>query len=325
MNPDADGEPLAALGHATGWLNSSSPAPPDLRDRVVLVEFWTYTCINWLRCLPYTRAWARKYRRHGLVVIGVHTPEFGFESDPGNVRRAAGELRVDYPIATDNDYAIWHAFGNHYWPARYLLDARHRIRHQHFGEGDFEGSERVIQRLVGEAGAEGVGRALAGVAPHGVEVAADWESLRTPETYLGYLRTENFASPGGPVLDKPHGYAAPARLRLNQWALSGQWAAQEDAVTPTRPGGRMAFRFHARDVHLVVAPSGPGASGAFRVLLDGEPPGAAHGGDVDGAGHGTMTGPRLYQLIRQPGPVAERTVEIEFADAGVRAYAFTFG
>ena len=325
MNADNGAGPLDALGGATGWLNSSSLGQPDLRYRVVLVEFWTYTCINWLRCLPYTRAWAGRYRKHGLVVIGVHAPEFGFEADRGNVRRAARELRVDYPIAIDNDYAIWNAFDNRYWPARYLLDARHRIRHHHFGEGDFEGSERVIQRLVGEAGAEGVGRDLVEVAAHGIEAAADWAGIGTPETYLGYLRTENFASAGGPVPDRPHAYAVPARLRLNQWALDGEWTAQQEAVLVGRAGGRIACRFHARDLHLVMAPPVPGASGDFRVRIDGEPPGAAHGGDVDSDGNGTVTAPRLYQLIRQPGPIAERTFEITFADAGVRAYAFTFG
>jgi hypothetical protein len=325
MKPDDDDGPLAALAGATGWLNSPPLGAPELRGRVVLVEFWTYTCINWLRCLSWTRAWEGRYRDQGLVVIGVHTPEFSFEGEPGNVRQAAADLRVGYPIAIDSDYAIWNAFGNQYWPARYLLDARHRIRHRHFGEGDFEGSERVIQRLLADAGADGARPDLADVAARGIEAPADWDNLRTPETYLGYLRTANFASAGGTVPDKPQVYAAPDRLRLNHWALSGEWAAQEEAVTLVRAGGRIACRFHARDVHLVMGPSAPGAPGEFRVLIDGEPPGAAHGGDVDGAGHGTVTAPRLYHLIRQPGPITGRTVEIAFSGAGVRAYAFTFG
>ena len=322
MNED---RPLPSFAGATGWPNGVPLDRTDLGGRVVLVQFWTLTCINWLRTAPYVRAWSRAYAGDGLTVVGVHTPEFGFESDLGNVRRAAAELQVGYPIAVDNDYAIWNGFGNHYWPARYFLDARHRIRHHRFGEGDYADSERVLQRLLVDAGAEGVGGELSDVAANGVEAAADWDSLRTPETYLGYPRTENFASSGGLVPDKPQDYAVPDRLRRNEWALSGAWTAVEDAVALERAGGRIAFRFQARDLHLVLAPAAPGAAGDFRVRIDGEPPRNAHGDDVDDDGNGTVTGPRLYQLIRQPGPVIERTFDITFSGAGVRAYAFTFG
>jgi thiol-disulfide isomerase/thioredoxin len=325
MTTDDRNDPLAALADATGWLNSPPLRASELRGSVVLVEFWTYTCINWLRGLPYVRGWAAKYAGHGLVVIGVHTPEFSFESDLGNVRWAAGELRVGHPVAVDNDYAIWNAFGNRYWPARYFLDARHRIRHEQFGEGDYDGSERVVQQLLSEAGSAGAGRELIDVTPRGIEAAADWPSLRTPETYLGYLRTENFAPDGGLGADQRREHAVPARLRLNEWALSGEWTAQEEAVALERAGGRIACRFHARDVHLVLAPPTPGASADFQVRIDGAPPGAAHGGDVDPDGRGALTGPRLYHLVRQAGPVTDRTVDITFAGAGVRAYAFTFG
>jgi thiol-disulfide isomerase/thioredoxin len=297
----------------------------DLRGSVVLIDFWTYTCINWLRSLPYLRAWAERYKSHGLVVIGVHTPEFDVERDVDNVRRAAEDLRVDYPIAIDSDYAIWEAFGNQYWPALYLVDAQGRIRHHRFGEGDYERSERIIQQLLGEAGAGDIGQDLTEVDARGVEAAADWESLKSPENYLGYGRTENFASSDGPVLDMPHVYAVPARLRLNHWALAGDWTVHREAVVLNQAEGRIAYRFHARDLHLVVGPTVPGTSVRFRVRIDGQPPGTAHGIDVDAQGNGTVTEPRLYQLIRQPEPITQRTFEITFLDPGVRAYVFTFG
>jgi thiol-disulfide isomerase/thioredoxin len=316
---------LPSLSGATGWLNSPPLTAAELRGRVVLVNFWTYTCINWLRQLPYVRAWAEKYQGDGLVVLGVHTPEFDVERDLDNVRRAVKDLRVDYPVVIDNDYVIWDAFGNRYWPALYFVDAQGRIRHHRFGEGDYEQSEAVIQRLLTEAGSGGIGHELVSVDAGGVEAAADWDSLWSPENYLGYQRTENFASSNGAVLDTPHGYAAPARLALNQWALAGNWTVGRQAIVLNQAGGRIACRFHARDLHMVMAPLAPGTSVRFRVGLDGQPPGAAHGTDLDDQGNGTLTDPRLYQLVRQPGPVSERTFEITFLDPGVQAYAFTFG
>jgi thiol-disulfide isomerase/thioredoxin len=294
---------------------------------VVLVDFWTYTCINWLRTLPYLRAWADKYKDHGLVVIGVHTPEFDVEHDLDNVRRAVRDLQVDFPVAVDNDYAIWTAFDNHYWPALYLVDAQGEIRHHRFGEGDYEQSEMILQQLLTDAGAVsgGIGHDLVSVDATGVEAAADWASLRSPENYLGYQRSENFASPNFAVLEMPHVYAAPERLRLNHWALAGDWTVHRQAVALHQAEGRIAYRFQARDLHLVMGPAAPGTSVRFRVVLDEEPPGAAHGTDVDDQGNGSVTEPRLYQLIRQPGPVTERTFEITFLDPGVHAYVFTFG
>jgi thiol-disulfide isomerase/thioredoxin len=316
---------LPGFDGAAGWLNSPPLTAADLRGKVVLVDFWTYTCINWLRTLPYVRAWAHKYQDHGLVVVGVHTPEFDFEHDLGNVRRAITDLEVDYPVAVDNDYAIWSAFDNHYWPALYLIDAQGGIRHHRFGEGDYDRSEQIIQRLLTDAGSSGVGQDLVAVEPSGVEAEADWDSLWSPENYLGYERTENFASANGAVLDTPHRYAAPTRFRLNQWGLSGDWTVKRQPVVLNEAGGQILYRFHARDLNLVIAPPAPGTSVRLRVLLDGEPPGAGHGTDVDDQGNGTLTDPRLYQLVRQPGPVAERTFEITFLDPGVQAYAFTFG
>jgi thiol-disulfide isomerase/thioredoxin len=316
---------LPSLGGATGWLNSPRLTAAGLRGSVVLVNFWTYTCINWLRQLPYVRAWAEQYQDHGLVVIGVHTPEFDFEHDLDNVRREVMDLGVDYPVAVDNDYAIWSAFDNHYWPALYFVDASGRIRHHHFGEGEYQQSEMVLQQLLAEAGSAGAGHGLVSVDARGAEAPADWDSLWSPENYLGYARTGNFASPGGAVLGKRHAYAAPAELRLNHWALSGDWTMDEQATTLNTANGQIAYRFHARDLHLVMGPAEAGTPIRFRVLLDGQPPEAAHGVDVDDQGNGTVTEARLYQLVRQPGPVSERTFEITFLEPGVQAYAFTFG
>jgi thiol-disulfide isomerase/thioredoxin len=315
---------LPAFDGATGWLDSPPLTPADLRGKVVLVNFWTYTCINWLRQLPYVRAWAEKYRSHGLVVLGVHTPEFSFEHDADNVRRAVKDFRIDHPVATDNGYEVWQAFDNHFWPALYFADAQGRIRHHHFGEGEYQQAEMVIQQLLADAGSE-PGRDLVVPEARGIEAAADWESLRTPETYTGYARTGRFASPGGLRPGRPHLYAAPEPLPLNEWALGGAWTAGEEATTADEAGGRIVYRFQARDVHLVMGPSAQGAPVRYRVLLDGQPPGAARGIDVDEQGHGRATEPRLYQLVRQSGPVAERTVEISFLDPGVQVYAFTFG
>jgi thiol-disulfide isomerase/thioredoxin len=319
----ASGE-LSALGRASQWLNSSRLTPDALTGKVVLVQFWTYTCINWLRTLPYVRAWAQKYRQ-GLVVIGVHTPEFGFERDVENVRRAARQMGVEYAVALDSDYAIWRGFDNQYWPALYFIDARRRVRQHHFGEGEYDRSEQAIQRLLGEAGVAGIPSGLIAIEPAGVEVAADWSQLKSPENYVGHDRTEGFASPGGSALDRRRVYAVPARLALNQWALVGEWIMGREATVLQAPNGRIVYRFHARDLHVVMGPSRRGDSVRFRVSIDGQPPGAAHGGDVDAAGDGTVVEQRLYQLIRQPTPIADRQFEIEFFDAGVETFAFTFG
>ena len=316
---------LPSFGGATGWLNSPPLTPAGLRGKVVLASFWTYTCINWLRQLPYLRAWAGKYSGDGLVVIGVHTPEFPFEHDVDNVRRAVKSMRVDYPVAIDNDYAIWRAFDNHYWPALYFADAQGRIRHHRFGEGEYQQSEMIIQQLLAEAGSGGISRDLVSVDARGVEEAADWASLRSPENYTGYERTENFASPGGVLPGRPQVYSAPAQLRLNHWALSGGWTMEDQAATANGADGQIAYRFHARDLNLVMGSATPGTSVRFRVLMDGQPPGADHGTDLDRQGQGTATEQRLYQLIRQSGSVTEHTFEITFLDPGVQAYSFTFG
>jgi thiol-disulfide isomerase/thioredoxin len=316
---------VPSLGNATAWLNSPPLTAAGLRGKVVLIDFWTYTCINWMRTLPYVRAWAAKYEDQGLIVIGVHAPEFGFEKDLDNVREAARDLKVGYPIAIDNDHAIWRAFKNEYWPALYFVDARGRIRHHYFGEGEYEQSEMIIQRLLAEAGIGAITDELLSVDARGAEAAPDWGSLKSPENYVGYQRTENFASPGGAVLDKRHVYAAPARLRLNHWALSGDWTVEKQATVLNQANGRIVYRFHARDLHLVMGPAARGHAVPFRVLIDGQPPRAAHGVDVDDQGNGTVIGQRLYQLIRQPRPIADRQFEIEFLDSGVEAFAFTFG
>jgi thiol-disulfide isomerase/thioredoxin len=315
---------LSSLERATTWLNSAPLTEAGLRGKVVLVEFGTYTCINWLRTLPYVRAWADKYKIEGLVVIQVHTPEFEFEKNLDNVRREIKELRVDFPIGVDNDYAIWRAFDNRYWPALYFVDTKGKLRHHYFGEGEYAESERVIQRLLTEAGRSSSGNTVVSVDGQGIEAAADWTSLRTPETYLGYERTENFASPGG-IADQRHGYSVPARLRLNHWALAGSWTIGKQATVLHQANGRIVYRFHARDLHLVMGPPAAGTSVRFRVLIDGHPPGAAHGIDVDEQGQGTVTAQRLYQLIRQPKPITDRQFEIEFLDPGVEVFAFTFG
>jgi len=316
---------LDSLSTATRWLNSAPLTAAGLRGKVVLIHFCTYTCINWLRTLPYVRAWAEKYKDQGLVVIGVHTPEFPFEKDVDNVRRAVKQMKVDYPIAIDNDYAIWRGFNNEYWPALYFVDAQGHIRHQYFGEGEYEQSETTIQQLLAEAGHGGIGHETVAVDARGIEAPADWDSLKSPENYVGYERTENFASPGGAASDTHRVYAVPARLRLNQWALSGDWTVGKQATVLNKANGRIAYRFHARDLHLVMGPAAPGTAVRFRVLIDGQPAGAAHGLDVDDQGKGTATEQRLYQLIRQPMPIADRQFEIEFLDSGVAAFAFTFG
>ena len=316
---------LASLSTATAWLNSQPLTAAGLQGKVVLIDFWTYSCINWLRQLPYIRGWAEKYRDQGLVVIGVHTPEFAFEQSIEDVRRAAGDLGVPYPVAIDNDYAIWRGFKNNYWPAIYLIDARGRIRYRHFGEGNYEESERAIQKLLEEFGGSVVRDELVSVDPRGLEAQADWNNIRTPETYVGYARTENLVSPEGVRPDVRGGYTLPARVRLNQWALSGDWTIGRQATVLHQASGRIVYRFHARDLHLVMGPAAGAGAVRFRVLIDGQPPGDAHGLDVDREGFGTATHRRLYQLIRQPMPVADRQFEIEFLDPRVEVYSFTFG
>jgi thiol-disulfide isomerase/thioredoxin len=316
---------LPSFDGATDWLNSEPLTPQALRGRVVLVDFWTYTCINWLRTAPYVRAWDAKYRDQGLTVIGVHTPEFGFEHDIDNVVARSRTFGVEYPIAVDSNYGVWEAFANHFWPAIYIADAEGRIRYHHFGEGEYAMTEMVVQQLLLEAGAEGVDPELVSVKPKGFEVAADWETLRTPETYVGYGRSAGFASPDSAQFNKAHTYPAPSGLRLNEWAPSGPWTLAQHAAVSNETGARIAFRFQARDVNLVMGPSAKGTSVPFRVFLDGKAPGAAHGFDVDNQGNGTLADQRLHQLIRQTGSVAESLVEIEFLDAGAEAYCFTFG
>lgn len=315
---------LAALDGATEWLNSPPVSATSLLGKVVLVQFGTYTCINWLRTLPYVRAWAQKYRQR-LTVIGVNTPEFAFEKNLENVRRAIQQMQIDYPIAIDSDYAIWRAFNNRYWPALYLIDARGRLRQHHFGEGEYERSETAIQQLLAETGARADDQGVVSITGTGFELPADWRSLKSPEIYLGHDRMENFSSPGGAAFARRRAYAAPTRLELNRWALTGEWTMGKQATVLNRAGGRIVCRFHARDVHLVMGPPRQESAVRFRVSMDGLPPGPARGLDVDEGGSGTIREQRLYQLIRQPGPIVDRTFEIEFPDAGVEAFAFTFG
>jgi len=296
---------LADFDGAAGWLNTEPLTVESLRGKVVLVDFWTYTCINWLRTLAWVRAWSDRYAGDGLVVVGVHTPEFPFERDVDNVRRAVAEMDVRYPVALDPDYAVWEAFANHYWPAAYIADREGQIRHHHFGEGSYDEQERAIQQLLGVEGE------LVSVEPTGFEVQADWENLRSPETYLGAAQGQNQADPG--------------ELSLNQWSLEGDWTVTPGAAVLDRDEGRLSFRFHARDAQLVMGPATRNEPAPFRVLLDGEPPGAAHGLDVDEDGRGEVSEQRLHQLIRQPGPIADRTLVLEFPEGGVEAYCFTFG
>ncbi len=327
----ADAESLPFEGHipgfegATGWLNSEPLTPDGLRGKVVLVDFWTYTCINWLRTLAWVRAWAEKYESDGLVVIGVHTPEFPFERDPDNVREAVQEMDVGYPVALDPDYGVWNAFANSYWPAVYIADMDGRIRHHHYGEGGYDECERVVQRLLRDAGRDGIDDELVSVTPQGFEVQADWSNLKTPETYVGYQQGQSFASADDLVPDNLHTYVLPEPLNLNEWALAGGWAIESRASVSIEPGARIAFRFRARDVNLVMGPRPRGASIPFRVTVDGEPPGDAHGLDVDEQGNGTLHQQRLYQLVREPGSITDRTVEITFLEPGAEAYCFTFG
>jgi cytochrome c biogenesis protein CcdA/thiol-disulfide isomerase/thioredoxin len=325
-----DEGPMPDLSGAVAWLNSPPLSSKSLRGKVVLIDFWTYSCINCLRALPYVEGWAAKYKDAGLVVIGVHTPEFAFEKERGNVEKAVRDLKITYPVAIDSDYRIWQAFNNEYWPAHYFVDGKGRIRHHHFGEGEYAESERVIQELLKENGAQlsssgTTSVAISAAAGTGAEAAPDSADVRSPETYVGYHRAEHFASTEAIARDSKRTYTPQPRLSLNQWALSGNWkVGEESAVLQTAPG-RIIFRFHARDLHLVLGPTKDGKPVRFRVKLDGTPPGDDHGVDTDNNGSGTVQDHRLYQLIRQKGPVEDRTFEIEFLDPGVQAFAFTFG
>ncbi len=331
-HPHADANPplpvegnIPSLAGATQWLNSPPLTPTDLRGKVVLVDFWTFSCINCLRTLPYVRAWAEKYKDKGLVVIGVHAPEFAFEKNIDNVRRAVRELAIAYPVAIDNDYAIWQGFNNEFWPAHYFIDAQGRIRHHHFGEGNYAESEKIIQQLLNEAGRTGETGTIVKVSGGGAEAAPDMADVRSPETYIGYERTENFASTEDAVRNMPHVYALTPKLALNQWGLTGDWTVGGERAALNARDGWITYRFHARDLHLVLGPGDGGKPVRFRVLIDGQAPGANHGADVDASGGGTVTEQRLYQLVRQSGPVIDRTFEIQFLDPGVEAFAFTFG
>ena len=316
---------LASFAGATGWLNSEPQTPAELRGRVVLVDFWTYTCVNWLRTLPYVRAWAAKYADAGLTVVGVHTPEFGFEHTVDNVSAAARSFDVRYPIALDTDYAVWGAFANHFWPAVYLADGDGRIRYHHFGEGEYAATEMVIQQLLLDAGADDIDLDLVMVDPHGLEVAADWRTLQSPETYAGYGQSTGFAQEDVARFDEPAVYKAPTRLPVNAWGLAGTWTVARHAAVAHAPSARVAFQFHARDLNLVMGPASRGATIPFRVVLDGQRADGAYGVDVNPDGRGIVGDQRTYQLIRQPGAIAPRRFEIEFSDAGVEVYCFTFG
>ena len=320
---------LPSLAGATGWLNSPPLDAQALRGKVVLVDFWTYSCINCLRAMPYVHEWAERYRDHGLVVIGVHTPEFAFERNPRNVMRAVDQLKVTYPVALDNDYAIWRAFQNRYWPAHYFVDAQGNIRGHHFGEGKYARSERTIRKLLEEAGAKNLPEPLDDAAGQGVSAAADMANVASPETYLGFARAKNFQSPGSFARNTVKAYEVPPQLALNQWALGGRWNVEGEKSTLEAAPGRVVFRFRARDLHLVLGPGAHDKVNAkpvrFRVLLDGKPPAADHGMDVDAQGAGTVREQRLYQLIRQNGAVEEHEFTIEFLDPHVEAFSFTFG
>jgi thiol-disulfide isomerase/thioredoxin len=320
--PDEGAAP--SLAGAVEWLNSPPLTMEALKGKVVLVDFWTYSCINCLRAIPYVRAWADKYRDQGLVVIGVHAPEFAFEKSVDNVRKAVADLKIDYPVAIDNNYAIWRAFENEYWPAHYFIDAQGRVRHHHFGEGDYYESERVIQELLAEAGKTDVSSNIVAVNASGAEAAADMKDVHSPETYIGYTRADNFVSPGGAVPDAPHLYDVQAP-KLNEWGVAGNWTIGGESATLNQKAGAIAYRFHARDLHLVLGPGPEGAPVHFRVTIDGAAPGASRGADVDAEGMGVVEGQRLYQLVRQDGVVGDHTFRIEFLDPGVQAFAFTFG
>jgi thiol-disulfide isomerase/thioredoxin len=315
---------LPSLSGAVEWLNFPPLTAEGLKGKVVLVDFWTYSCINCLRAIPYVRAWAEKYKSQGLVVIGVHAPEFAFERNVDNVKSAISTLKITYPVAIDNEYLVWRAFENEYWPAHYFIDAEGLIRHHHFGEGEYDESERVIQQLLAEAGRSNVPTGIVAVKASGAEAASDKDDVDSPETYIGYNRLDHFVSPGGVVQDASHAYTAGSP-QLNEWALAGNWTIGGERAALNENGGGIVYRFHARDLHLVLGPAPDGKPVRFRITIDGGAPGAAHGVDVDADGQGVVTAQRLYQLIREASAVADRTFEIRFLDPGVQAYTFTFG
>jgi thiol-disulfide isomerase/thioredoxin len=317
--------PLYSLSGATGWLNTKPLSEKDLKGKVILIDFWTYSCINCLRALPYMNAWAKKYKDSGLVVLGVHSPEFQFEQDLPNVQRAVKKFDITYPVALDSNYAIWNAFHNQYWPAHYFIDAKGHVRHAHFGEGDYAQSERWIQQLLAERNAKPMSESTVSVDGQGIEAAADMAEVHSPETYIGYARAEHFASPDGIKRDSDHLYTEPKNLQLNEWGFAGKWTDGEQAAVLKSPGGKIIFRFHARDLHLVLGPASDGKPVRFRVTIDGQAPGENHGVDTDPQGNGTVTAYRLYQLVRQKNAVEDHTFEIEFLDPGVQAFSFTFG
>ena len=316
---------LPPLTGAAAWLNSPQLSAESLRGKVVVIDFWTYSCINCLRALPYVKSWYDKYKDHGLVVLGVHSPEFAFEKSESNVKRAVHDLGIVYPVALDNNYAIWQAFNNQYWPAHYFIDRMGKIRGHHFGEGNYDESEELIRRLLEEAGAHELPVETAGVANTGVQAAPDEKNVASPETYIGYDRAKNFLSPGGFAHDRAMSYMAPVNLQLNEWALSGEWQVDPEKAVSTASGGKISFRFHARDLHLVLGPGSGGKPVRFRVTVDGKDPGSDHGVDVDASGVGAAKEQRLYQLLRQSGVIRDRTFTIEFLDPGIQAYSFTFG
>lgn len=316
---------LNAVIGARQWLNTQPPQPQDLRGKVVLVNFWTYSCINSLRTLPYIKAWFDRYKDSGLAIVGVHTPEFGFEKDLANVQEATASLGVNYPVALDSDYGIWRAFDNSAWPSFYFIEPDGKLRHRKLGEGDYDQSERLIQRMLSERAGTALSGAILAVHGAGAEADPDWRDLRSPETYVGYDKAEQFVSTPGMRKDVPTLYKAPARLHSNSWSLAGLWMVGGEFATLNEPSGKIAFRFHARDLHMVLTSESRARPVRFRVTLDGAPPGAGHGFDVDAEGRGTVQEPRMYQLIRQQGTITDRTFEIEFLDPGIRAYVFTFG
>ncbi len=315
---------MPSFDGAVQWFNGAPVSPGQLQGKVTLVYFWTYSCINCIRTLPYLRAWADKYKDQGLTVVGVHTPEFAFEKNPENVRRAIADFRIGFPVALDSNFRIWNAFGNNSWPAAYFVDARGNIRHHQFGEGDYANSERVIQSLLAEAGKPPVSRDVVVPDARGAQAAPDFRNVRSGETYVGYEQASNFASPGGIRQDVSRAYTAGS-LRLNQWGLAGQWTVGPEQATLDRADGSITYRFHARDLHLVLGPAADGRAVRFLVTIDGKAPGASHGADIDAAGNGAITQTRLYQLVRQAGEVGDHTFEIRFLDPGAQAYAFTFG
>jgi thiol-disulfide isomerase/thioredoxin len=316
---------IPALAGAVEWLNSPPLNVDELRGKVVIVNFWTYSCINCLRTLPYLKTWSKKYQDQGLVVVGVHAPEFAFERSVGNVKRATRDLGIDYPVAIDNNYAIWRAFGNQYWPAFYVVDAQGRIRYHQFGEGKYDKSEQVIQQLLTEAGHSKPPATTGSAQASGTQVASDERDVLSGETYIGYKQSEGFVSPEKVLPDGVRTYTSPATISLNTWGLEGPWKIGAESAQLGSASGRIVYRFHARDLHLVLGPASDGKPIRFRVTIDGAAPGASHGTDVAADGSGTVDGERLYQLVRQTGPVRDRTFAIEFLDSGASAYAFTFG